>query len=818
MPPRNDLPHLFNTLTAERHPFRPVARGGGDSNLTPQQQRFLHGTKLLNDIQDVYSKEADLLTQAGVAPTESPGMCIDIEGFPGQALKTESLEDFTQPRIELLNVKIENETIKATVFIPAARQDVLKNKITDYSQPEKDRNGKPANRTLVDSIATIRLNELSTSWFDSKQLPTNMEQVFSWEVWLRKEAIDTVRGVARQYGLYVSASSLTFPEREICLIRGNLKQLALLHIVTKAIAGFKFQDEMPRFFTAMQNFEQAEWANDLVARTRYAAADSQAPAVCLLDTGITHTNPLIQPAISEGEMDTYKPAWGKHDDTGHGTEMAGLALYGDLAPLVAGKQAIEINHRLESVKLISAQEASPEELWGVITQECAARAVVFNSTASRVFCMAVTAPGDTDGKPTGWSAIVDKITAGVDIDNSISDDRKQLMVISAGNVEETNLIEYPGRNELSQIENPAQSWNAVTVGAVSNKTFTDDETMAGWRVLASPGDIAPSSRTSLPWRNTEWPIKPEVVMEGGNWATDGQRVDRNDDLCLLTTGKTKIFSSSADTSAACAQVSRLAAIIQAKYPDLWPESVRALIVHSASWTSGMLAGSEIADLSSNDKIHLMRRFGYGLPSQECAEYSASNRACLVIQDTLQPYILNEGTVALNEMHLHKLPWPSELIRSVAGSVKVRVTLSYYIEPNPSDRLPDGKYAYASHGLRFELKGPSETMDIFRARVNGRERDSDYVNYYEPNWLLGPKARNRGSIISDIWEGTGAEFAEQDALVVFPIGGWWKYRKFHNRYYQKVRYSLIVTLESQSTDIDIYSEIKNIISTRTIITT
>src|SRR5262245_3231603 len=33
----------------------------------------------------------------------------------------------------------------------------------------------------------------------------------------------------------------------------------------------------------------------------------------------------------------------------------------------------------------------------------------------------------------------------------------------------------------------------------------------------------------------------------------------------------------------------MAGIIQAQYPDYWPETLRALMIHSAEWTPGMLA-------------------------------------------------------------------------------------------------------------------------------------------------------------------------------------------------------------------------------------
>ncbi|MBN0350787.1 S8 family serine peptidase, partial [Pseudomonas aeruginosa] len=85
------------------------------------------------------------------------------------------------------------------------------------------------------------------------------------------------------------------------------------------------------------------------------------------------------------------------------------------------------------------------------------------------------------------------------------------------------------------------------------------------------------------------PYKPDVVAEGGNrlLSPDGTTVSDADSVSLLTTsGKTagQLFEVSADTSAACALVSRQAAILMDEYPDYWPETVRGLLAHSAEWT------------------------------------------------------------------------------------------------------------------------------------------------------------------------------------------------------------------------------------------
>ena len=172
------------------------------------------------------------------------------------------------------------------------------------------------------------------------------------------------------------------------------------------------------------------------------------------------------------------------------------------------------------------------------------------------------------------------------------------------------------------------------------------------------------------------------------------------------------------------------------------------------------------------------------------------------------------------MNYYKLPWPEEALKEIYDKeVKLRVTLSYFIEPSPSERPPQTKYNYTSHGLRFELKLPNDTEAEFLSRVGSKiELDFEddelsnlgYANEDIKKWKLGPRARNRGSVISDIWEGTGSELASQNMIAITPHGGWWKFRnsfpdKDNPRYKSRVRYSLILSLITEE-DIDLYTPI------------
>ncbi len=99
---------------------------------------------------------------------------------------------------------------------------------------------------------------------------------------------------------------------------------------------------------------------------------------------------------------------------------------------------------------------------------------------------------------------------------------------------------------------------------------------------------------------------------------------------------------------------------------------------------------------------------------------------MVVEAQLHPF-QREGRKqpTLRDMNLHRLPWPlTELEALGETQVEMRVTLSYFIEPNPSARDFRSRYRYESHGLRFDVKRPYESEDDFRSRINAAARDEE----------------------------------------------------------------------------------------------
>ena len=214
-----------------------------------------------------------------------------------------------------------------------------------------------------------------------------------------------------------------------------------------------------------------------------------------------------------------------------------------------------------------------------------------------------------------------------------------------------------------------------------------------------------------------------------------------------------------------------------------------------------------------DYLNLLRRCGFGVPNLDRALWSVANSLTMVVQESLHPFKREQSKQpTLRDMHLHNLPWPRDILENLGETrVEMRVTLSYFIEPSPSRRGVRSRYRYESHGLRFDVKRPVETIDAFRSRVNLAARDEEEGTGgggTDPAWLIGTNRRHRGSLHGDIWRGTAADLAGRGSIAVYPALGWWKERPALERYDQQARYALVVSIRAPETDVDLYTEVAN----------
>jgi hypothetical protein len=818
-------PHLYvkNTATTESYRYPKKVRGSSRVNL-PLRDRAHHGRKLKEDLAAVRTQLAELARErTAVGIQGDHGVYLEVASDPGFELALESLDrrdrSNAQRNIELVAVREQAETMFATVFVPEGKLEVLEKLVTDYLTKEtppsaRSPEGNPRNKLLVESVALIRRAVIGSFWTDDASVFPQSNEAIWWEVWVRVGSergalLEAFSSFARRQGLRLGETRLDFPDRTVCLAYGTPAQLMGSVELLDCVGELRKAKDMASFFTEMPRVEEAAWAASMVKGI--VAPGPKAPAVCILDSGVTRGHPLIASALSETDLHTYDQAWGTADDRrwrGHGTNMAGLALHGDLTEALADTGECELEHRLESVKILPPTGFPENEhrLFGDITQYATGLPEIAAPERERIFALAVTAADYRDrGSPSSWSAEIDRLAFGDEGEG------QRLFIVAAGNIDDPEQWQrYPDSNDVEQVHDPGQAWNAVTVGAYTEKVLLDPVTYPDWTPVAQAGMLSPSSTTSVSWSRT-WPHKPDVVLEGGNAARNPAtgEVDAVDDLALLTTHfqpTERLFVPTGDTSAATAQAARFGAIIRARYPGLWPETVRGLLVHSAEWTRAMVDQVAAAQPGRRYEL-LLQRYGWGVPSLERACWSASNALTLVVQEDLQPYGEPKGgTVPTLDMHIHSLPWPREQLEQLFDTqVRLRVTLSYFVEPNPARRGFKYRHLYSSHGLRFEVPRPNESLAAFRARISkaAQQHLQGEPDFKKSKWAV---RGHRGSLHSDWWEGSAADLANRGYVAIFPVSGWWKERPSFGRWQNRVRYSLIVSIHAPEVGIDIYSPV------------
>jgi hypothetical protein len=711
----------------------------------------------------------------------------------------------------------------AVVFLPDGKASYFQRRLNQYRDTLQE--DAPRHRALLDTTDEISLATVHALWTDRIDDRPGDDEVVWLELWLRRRPgeLDRFADFAEATSVQLSLATIRFRDRLVLNARCSLRQLSVTLNSIDEMAEIRRPATPMAWLASEQAFEQRDWVDDLLSRTQ--AATDEELAVALLDSGVQFGHPLLNHSLRASDAHTLHQAWGLHDAIGHGTTMAGIALYGDVAAAAATTSTVRLRHRLESVKILNqVGHAQASEVYGAVTANAVARLETQAPTRRRVFSLATTAEDVSGERPTAWSAAIDALAVGAAVDVTATgvtllDDRNdrapRLFVVSAGNVRSHHLTpNHLDVSDLRPIEDPAQAWNALTVGAYTESVDMQHAPAAfhGYTALAAHGELSPFSRTSTTWPAVSV-LKPDIVMEGGNAAIDatGSTVDHCAALETLTTRRMDAvaapFTTVAGTSPATAAAAHLAAAVMAEYPQLWPETVRALVVQSARWTGPM--SKQIASATTKQaKTSLLRRYGMGVPSLVRATRSASDSLTLVVQQHISPF---SADGRLREMHRHRLPWPVQVLQSLgATEVDLRVTLSYFIEPNPSRRGWQGRYGYASHGLRFDVRRPTETSEEMNQRLNkladDLESGGNSAASDGPQWVLGSTQRVRGSLHSDVWRGSAAELASRGEIAVFPVGGWTKEAKSVDREELKVRYALIVSIESAEIDLDLWADV------------
>lgn len=397
--------------------YSPRKTGGGSSNI-PVRNRIEHADciqRLFEEARIENEKiQGNMLASSLPART---GTYLEFAGAPANDLMTQSLED-QKAGIRLLNIRTvpinesENQTF-ATVFVPHGKEGKFISKLHKYAS-ENTLLGKPKNDKLFRSIESVNIALLKSLWTDKIcDFPT--EQYDWYEIWIR---INDSESIENQHNTFIETlntlriqykvnSIITFPERSVILVYANKDALTNLLQGSDQIAEFRGAKALTSFLLNEYRSEQQEWVDDV--RNRIRTNPNSNSVVCILDTGLNNGHPLIADIVPDGNCASVVGE-GSADRNGHGTNMCGIIIYGDLSHCIANNNPIVIDNLISSVKLLPYNNANPKESWGYLTEQAVSVSDVISPRKNICYCMAITAEDCEYGKPSSWSGAIDTIS------------------------------------------------------------------------------------------------------------------------------------------------------------------------------------------------------------------------------------------------------------------------------------------------------------------------------------------------------------------------------------------------------------------------
>jgi hypothetical protein len=521
------------------------------------------------------------------------------------------------------------------------------------------------------------------------------------------------------------------------------------------------------------------------------------PTIAILDSGLTPAHPMLSPAVGEAAA-IPRSLGDANDGHGHGTMVAGLALYGDVESCIDARLFMP-QLTLYSARVLNDRcEFDDENL--ITTQMRDAIQYFADTYGCRVFNLSL---GDArlpyrGGKVSPWASILD----------TLARELNAVIVVSAGNYNyepasgnppEAHLQDYPNYlfSDQSRIIEPATGAIVLTVGALAHKANVPQGPASAdvsFRPIALSGQPSPFTRSGLGLGDA---IKPELCEFGGNCAYDGAlQIIRNDvrELSIVSFNRdylTRLFTTDVGTSFAAPRVAHMAARLFEFFPNASANLIRALLAASASVPQSSL---EVLRPLGEEKV--LRICGYGKPNFEYARSSGENRVVLYA----------ESELSFDNFHIYEVPIPHELVSGV-GTRSITVTLAF----DPPVR--HSRFDYLGVNMSFRLirgKTPDEIKEAFRQRTR-REGAVDRLTStsYDCQMVPKPSVREGGTLQRATFKMHRApqtDYGDTYYLVVRCEKKWAKDEDAPQRY------ALAVVIE-HSANVNLYNRIRERVTIR-----
>jgi len=466
-----------------------------------------------------------------------------------------------------------------------------------------------------------------------------------------------------------------------------------------------------------------------------------ASSVCVIDTGIASGHPLLSPAV--GHTEAIPASLGTPiDEHGHGTTVAGIALYNDISECIKnGKFSPSL--RILSAKVARA-EATPfgEKIMRfpddklIPTQMREAIEYFHREYGCRVFNISL---GDDrlvydGGKPSIWAWTLDDIARMLDV----------VIIVPSGNSSPVSqsddpadvLNDYPkylldANNRLIE---PATAAIPLTVGSLADSEAArgaDGRDDIELRAISRRNAPSPFTRIGPGIGDA---VKPELCDYGGNRVFDSRlnRLQENNPgvevVCLCHDYATgRLFVWEKGTSFAAPKIAHYAARILSVFPQASANLVRALLASSASIPE---AAQEVLAVLGEDAS--LKVCGYGKPNFDIASRSSDNRVTLFAENKL----------SADHFHIYEIP-VVDVFRNTGGKRSITVTLAF--DPPTRHTRKD----YLGLTMKFWLirgKTRQEVESVFRKKKPGERTVSGISSTsFECGLRPGHRIREQGTL-------------------------------------------------------------------------
>lgn len=517
---------------------------------------------------------------------------------------------------------------------------------------------------------------------------------------------------------------------------------------------------------------------------------NDAPGIVIIDSGIRSGHPFLASAI--GEAAYFLTAAADPDDVtrhGHGTKVAGLALYGDVNACVEAGVFIPTLRLYSGRVLNSENEFDDEKL--IVDQMREAITYFKENYGCRVFNVSLGARlAHSERKATPWAWILDHLAREMDL----------VIVVSAGNYRylpggdspDGVVTQYPRYllTPQARIGEPAIGAITLTVGSLAERDNVPQGPGASdpaYRLIAGRGEPSPFTRSGPGLRDA---IKPEVCEFGGGWVYDGRlqrAISADGYVGILSLNRNfaggSLFAADSGTSFAAPRVGHVAARLVGEYPAAPANLIRALIVNSARQTA------EARERFAGNLDSLIRLCGYGRPSLDRALFSDDHRATL--------YAV--GEILLDAFHLYHVPIPDDF-RKRRGERRIIVTLAF----DPPTRHT--RYDYLGCSMAFRLLRGYPIEQIRRAFEPRDQVRNPLDAFQEVNTHdLSPMRREGGTLQQAVFtfqRVISDDYGDEYFLLVRCQDEW--INKARNPTFRQP-YAVVVTLEHDDPEARIYAQ-------------